>query len=82
MVDSISDRAGIKINDKIVELNGKKINRFSDLPPREEAKQGDDIKVKLEREGIILEFNLKVPVIPFKLQEKKKEKPIGKEKPI
>ena len=81
VVNSISDRAGIKIGDKIVEVNGKKIKHFSDIP-REETKQGDDVKLKVEREAKILEFDLKIPLIPFKLQEKKKEKPIGQEKTI
>jgi C-terminal processing protease CtpA/Prc len=76
LVNSIADRAGIKINDRIVEVNGNKIQRISDYP--KDVKQGDNVKIKVEREGKISEFNIKIPIIPFRPEEERKEKPKDK----
>jgi len=73
IVNSVADRAGVKIGDKIVEVNGKTIELQSDIP-RKGIKQGDDVKIKVERESKIIELNGKIPIIPFRPEEEKKEK--------
>jgi hypothetical protein len=69
--NSVVDKAGIKTNDNILEYSGVKVQGVNDLLRR--MKQGDDVRVKVIREGKILEFNLKIPAIPFMPEEKKKK---------
>lgn len=56
--NSPADRVGLKIGDKLIKLNGKKsynysIQKITDLFQSEEGKK---IKIEVEREGEILEF--------------------------
>lgn len=51
--------SGIQSNDKIIELDGKSINSRKDLNEILEKNNGEEIKVKVERSGNILEYNIK-----------------------
>jgi hypothetical protein len=82
-IDSVADRMGIKTGDKILEVNGIKIYRAADIVAMaKQLTQGDEITIRYEREGKNFEAKSKVPVIPFKTEEKKKDKPTGKENVI
>lgn len=55
----IAQEIGIQQNDKIVELDGKKIKNKYDLNKVMETSNGDEINLKVERNGEILEYNIK-----------------------
>lgn len=85
MINSPVDKVGIKEGDKVIEIEGIKISNYSDYENfwHTPAKQGESIKMKIEREGEILEKALNFPVIPSPpLQEidkkiDKEKKPVG-----
>ena len=54
-----AEQAGIQSGDVIVELNGEKIDNKYDLDDIMENATGEHIRVKVERNGEILEFNIK-----------------------
>ena len=54
-----AEQAGIQSGDKIVELNGKKVDNKYDLDDIMENATGEDILVKVERNGEIIEFKIK-----------------------
>lgn len=63
-VDSILDgyvaqEIGLQQNDKIIELNGKKIKSKYDLNKVLEKSNGEEVLLKVERNGEILEYNIK-----------------------
>lgn len=61
-----AEQAGIQSGDKIVELNGEKLDNKYDLDDIMENATGEDILVKVERNGETLEFNIK----PTEVQSK------------
>lgn len=61
-----AEQAGIQSGDKIVELNGEKVDNKYDLDDIMENATGEDILVKVERNGETLEFNIK----PTEVQSK------------
>ena len=61
-----AEQAGIQSGDKIVELNGEKVDNKYDLDDIMENATGEDILVKVERNGETLEFNIK----PTEIQSK------------
>lgn len=74
--NSPADRGGIKIGDKIIEINQIKVNNdkeYGNCLESLKPKQGDVLKFKLERDGKILDVEVKIPVIPFSPSEPKKE---------
>ncbi len=54
-----AESLGIQNGDKIIVLDGKNINSKNDLNSILEKNKGDDIKIKFERSGEILEYNIK-----------------------
>ena len=54
-----AEQAGIQSGDTIVELNGEKVDNKYDLDDIMENATGKEILVKVERNGQILEFNIK-----------------------
>ena len=63
-VDSVIDgysaqTAGIQANDKIVEVDGKKVNSRYDLNKIIDEKNGDEVKVKIQRDDEVLDYNIK-----------------------
>ena len=61
-----AEQAGIQSGDTIVELNGEKVDNKYDLDDIMENATGEDILVKVERNGETLEFNIK----PTEIQSK------------
>ena len=54
-----AESLSIQNGDKIIELDGKNINSKNDLNSILEKNKGEDIKIKFERSGEILEYNIK-----------------------
>lgn len=54
-----AQQIGLQQNDKIIELNGKKINNKYDLDKIIKKSNGESIKIKINRNGEILEYNFK-----------------------
>ena len=61
-----AEQAGIQSGDMIVELNGEKVDNKYDLDDIMQNANGEEILVKVERNGEILEFNIK----PTEVQSK------------
>ena len=55
----VAQKIGLQQNDKIVELDGKKIKNKYDLNKVMEKSNGDEINLKIERNGEIFEYNIK-----------------------
>lgn len=55
----VAQEIGLQQNDKIVELDGKKIKSKYDLNKAMEKSNGNEINLKVERNGEILEYNIK-----------------------
>lgn len=62
----VAQEIGLQQNDKIVELDGKKIKSKYDLNEIMEKSNGDEINLKVERNGEILEYNIKPTEIKSK----------------
>ena len=62
----VAEEIGLQQNDKIVELDGKKIKSKYDLNKVMEKYDGDEINLKIERNGKILEYNIKPTEIKSK----------------
>lgn len=54
-----AQEVGLQVGDKIVEGNGQKIKSKKDLNEVLDKSQGKEIKTKIERNGEILEYNIK-----------------------
>ncbi len=61
-----AEQAGIQSGDAIIELDGQKVNNKYDLNRVMEEANGEEVPVKVERNGEILEFNIK----PTEVQSK------------
>ena len=59
--------AGIQSNDKIVAINDSKINSKYDLNKVLEKSNGEELNVKIERNGEILEYNIKPTEVRTKI---------------
>lgn len=55
----VAQEIGIQQNDKIIELDGKKIKSKYDLSKVMKKSNGDNINLKIERNGETLEYNIK-----------------------
>ena len=55
----VAQEIGIQQNDKIIELDGKKIKSKYDLNKVMKKSNGDNINLKIERNGETLEYNIK-----------------------
>lgn len=55
----VAQEIGLQQNDKIIELNEKKIKSKYDLNKIMEKSDGTEIKLKVQRDGEILEYNIK-----------------------
>ena len=71
-VDSIipeyaAAQVGIQSGDKIVELNGKKVKTKYDLDKIMSKSNGEEIAAKVDRNGEILEFNIKPTEVKSKV---------------
>jgi serine protease Do len=65
MDNSPAQKAGFKIGDVVIEFNGKKINRSSDLPIAVgRSPIGKAAKVKVIREGKTIELNVRIAELP------------------
>ena len=62
----VAEQVGIQSGDVIVELNGEKVDNKYDLDDIMENATGENILMKVERNGEILEFNIK----PTEVQSK------------
>ncbi|MBC8178647.1 MAG: PDZ domain-containing protein [Deltaproteobacteria bacterium] len=80
---SPGERAGLREWDKLVELNGVTIHSYADVKNYRKIgkriKQGETVKAKIERDGEILEVELRFPFIRF-APEKKRYKEEKKER--
>ncbi len=73
---SPADKAGLKIGDIIVELNGKPIESVRDLQfSIMKTKPGTEVTLKIIREGKEMFINVVVGELPEKITERKKERP-------
>lgn len=54
-----AQQIGLQQNDKIIELNNKKIKNKYDLDKVIKKSNGENIKIKIDRNGQILEYNIK-----------------------
>jgi predicted metalloprotease with PDZ domain len=73
LAGSVSDGAGIKKGDKIIGINDKEVFAFRDfvaLVDGKTIKQGDEVVVKIERDGKTMERRMKFPLIPFRSEKK------------
>ena len=61
-----AEQAGIQSGDMIVELNGEKVDNKYDLDDIMQNANGEEILVKVQRNGEVLEFNIK----PTEVQSK------------
>lgn len=59
LVSSPAKDAGLLTGDKIIEINGIQIADFSDLREQVTLRAKEDLKVKVDRDGNILEFTVK-----------------------
>ena len=71
-IDSIvggyaAEKAGLQANDKITEINGKKIDNKYDIDNAMAQSGGEDIHVKIERNGENLEYNIKPTEVKSKV---------------
>lgn len=57
--DYAAEKAGIQDNDKIIQINGNEIKSKYDLNKILENSDGEEINVKVERNGEVLDFNVK-----------------------
>lgn len=55
----VAQEIGLQQNDKIVELNGKKVKNKYDLDKIMKKSNGEEINLKIERNGETLEYNIK-----------------------
>jgi serine protease Do len=69
MPDSPASKAGFKVGDVVVDFNGKKINRSSDLPLAVgRTPVGETVKVTVIREGKTHTLNVKIAELPTEEQ--------------
>lgn len=61
-----AEKVGLKENDKIIEIDGKKVRYWEDILDKIHSKKGEDITIVADRNGEILTFNVK-----GKLEEQK-----------
>ena len=54
-----AEQVGIQSGDKIIEIDGKKVNNKYDLDDVMEKSNGKEFLVKIDRSGEILEYNIK-----------------------
>ena len=70
-IDSVIDgyaaqEIGLQQNDEIIELNGNKIKNKYDLDKVMEKSKGEELNLKIERNGEILEYNVKPTEVKIK----------------
>ena len=65
--DYAAEQAGIQSGDKIIELNGKKVNNKYDLDDIMSKANGEEILVKVNRNEKILEFTIKPTEVKSKV---------------
>jgi len=71
---SPGERAGIREGDKLVEFNAISIHSYADFNNAWKTtpiKQGETVKAKIERDGEVLEVEVKFPFIPFAPEKKR-----------
>lgn len=56
--DSAAAKAGVQVDDKILKVNNKNINLFLEIPNIVASSNGD-IKLTVEREGKVIDFDIK-----------------------
>jgi hypothetical protein len=73
LVGSAADTAGLQAGDIIVGINDAKVSSEREIAAffgRGKNKQGDEIVVKIERDGKTMERRMKFPLIPFRSGKK------------
>ena len=73
LIGSVADKAGIQKGDVLVSINDTTISSDQDVTAlfnKKSIKQGDEVVVKVERGGKVLERTVKFPIIPFLHQKK------------
>ncbi|WBW94827.1 RIP metalloprotease RseP [Oceanirhabdus sp. W0125-5] len=63
--DGVAINSGIKVGDKIIELNDKKIDTWTDFMVIMSENKGEAVDIKVNRDGEVLEFN----IIPKEVEE-------------
>ncbi len=63
----VAQTVGLQVGDKIIEGNGKGIKSKTDLNEVVEKSQGKEIKTKIDRNGEIIEYNIKPSEIKSKV---------------
>lgn len=71
--NSPAERAGIMVDDKILEVNGREIKEWSDIN-KEVSLSVNEANLKIERDGKILNFSVPLEEIEFAFDEN--EKPV------
>jgi len=61
VVDSEADKAGLKIGDELVAVDGKSVFFWSEFMNVIESSRGKELALKINRGGAIKEINLKIP---------------------
>lgn len=69
--NSPAEKAGIQINDRVIEINGKKIHEWSEIS-QEISLSLDSANIKIEREGKEIELTLPLETIDFAFNESEK----------
>ncbi len=62
-----AEQVGIQSGDKIIEIDGKKVNNKYDLDDVMEKSNGEEILVKVDRNGQTLEYNIKPTEVKSKV---------------
>lgn len=63
--DSIAHKAGILVGDRIIEINNDKVENFEDIQIKLAMDKGNELNIKIEREGRILKKTL-TPKIEYR----------------
>lgn len=61
-----ADRAGIQLKDRILSINGKKVDSFDDVRREVELNVAEKVKVEIERDGKTLKLAFPLTVISIK----------------
>ena len=64
--DFVAQEIGLQNGDKVIELDGNKVNSQIDINKVLENQNGEEIDIKIDRNGEILEYNIEPTEVPSK----------------
>ena len=64
--DFVAQEIGLQNGDKVIELDGNKVNSQIDINKVLENQNGEEINIKIDRNGEILEYNIEPTEVPSK----------------